>query len=567
MNNFLIKIFIIFLYQLFFYNNTVFADSTETISLPANFTGNTGSFQNIYSTATPITSDSANSSTDDYRVTFKVTGGGTIKLTTTTNLTAVTGYPSADWTNGSATQISFLAANLDSANAAASSLQYQGAEGVLTASVLNTTTADANASYNSTTGSYYIYRSSSVTWTTARTNAAAETLNGMTGYLATATTTDEFTFIRYASSASQFWLGGTDEDVEGDWRWIDDPGVPADESGELFWRGTNYPTGGSAQNGYTVFWNNGEPNDWGNNEDALQVLSNGNWNDMPKTATFPYVVEFTPSASSGSLATLNISSATSPTISSLSPEDNGTNITLDTNIIITFSEAVTAGSGYVKLYKVSDDTVVESFDVSSSSALTLSGSQLTINPTSNLTAGTGYYILVDSTAYDESDGASFAGISSSTTFNFTTAAEPTLSSSSPADNATGISLSANIELTFSEAVDVETGNITIKKTIGDSTVETIDVTSSAKVTGSGTTTITVNPDTTFDSATEYYVLIGATAFDDADGESYAGISSTTALSFTTIADATGPTMTITAAEGSDGFQSDDATLSLTFTSN
>ena len=567
MNNFLIKIFIIFLYQLFFYNNTVFADSTETISLPANFTGNTGSFQNIYSTATPITSDSANSSTDDYRVTFKVTGGGTIKLTTTTNLTAVTGYPSADWTNGSATQISFLAANLDSANAAASSLQYQGAEGVLTASVLNTTTAGANASYNSTTGSYYIYRSSSVTWTTARTNAAAETFNGMTGYLATATTTDEFTFIKNTSSASQFWLGGTDEDVEGDWRWIDDPGVPADESGELFWRGTNYPTGGSAQNGYTVFWNNGEPNDWGNNEDALQVLSNGNWNDMPKTATFPYVVEFTPSASSGSLATLNISSATSPTISSLSPEDNGTNITLDTNIIITFSEAVTAGSGYVKLYKVSDDTVVESFDVSSSSALTLSGSQLTINPTSNLTAGTGYYILVDSTAYDESDGASFAGISSSTTFNFTTAAEPTLSSSSPADNATGISLSANIELTFSEAVDVETGNITIYKTSGNTLVETIDVTNSAKVTGSGTTTITVNPSSTLAVSTEYYVLIDATAFDTTYHISYSGISSTTALSFTTGADSTPPTMTITAAEGNDGFQSDDATLSLTFTSN
>ena len=41
---------------------------------------------------------------------------------------------------------------------------------------------------------------------------------------------------------------------------------------------------------------------------------------------------------------------------------------------------------------------------------------------------------------------------------------PTLSSSTPADNATAVSVNANIVLNFDESVDVETGNITIKKT-------------------------------------------------------------------------------------------------------
>ncbi|MDA9960707.1 autotransporter domain-containing protein [Candidatus Pelagibacter sp.] len=116
--------------------------------------------------------------------------------------------------------------------------------------------------------------------------------------------------------------------------------------------------------------------------------------------------------------------------------------------------------------------------------------------------------------------------------SFTDTTNPTLSSSTPADNATDVVRDANIVLNFSEIVDVETGNITIKKTSDDSTIETIDVTGS-KVTGSGSSQITVNPATTLDSSTEYYVLIDATAFDDSSSNSYAGISSTTALSFTT----------------------------------
>ena len=109
---------------------------------------------------------------------------------------------------------------------------------------------------------------------------------------------------------------------------------------------------------------------------------------------------------------------------------------------------------------------------------------------------------------------------------------PTLSSSSPSDNATEVAINANIVLTFSEAVDAESGNITIKKTSDDSTIETIDVTG-AKVSGSGSTAITINPSTDLTADIDYYILIDATAFDDTAGNSYAGISSTTALNFST----------------------------------
>jgi hypothetical protein len=109
---------------------------------------------------------------------------------------------------------------------------------------------------------------------------------------------------------------------------------------------------------------------------------------------------------------------------------------------------------------------------------------------------------------------------------------PTVSTLSPADNATGVSPTADLVLTFGESVVPVTGNITIKRTSDNSLIETIDVTG-AQVTGGGTATITVNPSVTLADLTEFYVLIDATAFDDLSGNGFAGISNTTAWSFTT----------------------------------
>ena len=70
---------------------------------------------------------------------------------------------------------------------------------------------------------------------------------------------------------------------------------------------------------------------------------------------------------------------------------------------------------------------------------------------------------------------------------------------------------------------MESGNITsLKRSSDNSTVETIDVTGSL-VTGTGTTTITINPTDDLASLTGYYLTIAATAFDDSSSNSYAGI--------------------------------------------
>ncbi|MDC0195089.1 Ig-like domain-containing protein [Alphaproteobacteria bacterium] len=124
--------------------------------------------------------------------------------------------------------------------------------------------------------------------------------------------------------------------------------------------------------------------------------------------------------------------------------------------------------------------------------------------------------------------------SASTQFNWTYVADttaPTLSSTTPADDASNISPINNIVLTFDESVDAESGNIVIYKS-GGTVVETIGVTDSA-VSGSGTATITINPVSDLPYNTDLYILIDSSAFDDIAGNSYAGISSASTFNFKT----------------------------------
>ena len=226
---------------------------------------------------------------------------------------------------------------------------------------------------------------------------------------------------------------------------------------------------------------------------------------------------------------------TVPTLTSSVPADNATGVAVDATIVLNFSENVDAESGgTIIIKKTSDDSQVESITVTDTDRVSGSGSsQITITPSSNFDNNTEYYVLISANAFDDSSNGSYAGIpTSKTTLSFTTTnAVPTLTSSVPADDAPNVERDASIILNFSENVDAETGDIEIYKTSGDVLVETIGVTSS-QVTGSGTSEITINPSSNFDSLTEYYVLIAASAFDNSSSGSYAGISSTTALSFT-----------------------------------
>ena len=67
-------------------------------------------------------------------------------------------------------------------------------------------------------------------------------------------------------------------------------------------------------------------------------------------------------------------------------------------------------SGNIVIYKASDDSVFETIDVTSNQVTGSGTTQITINPTNNLESSTEYYVNIDTTAFDDTFGNSYAGI-------------------------------------------------------------------------------------------------------------------------------------------------------------
>ena len=108
---------------------------------------------------------------------------------------------------------------------------------------------------------------------------------------------------------------------------------------------------------------------------------------------------------------------------------------------------------------------------------------------------------------------------------------PVISTLNPADDATGVSVGANLVATFSENIAIGTGNITLKN-LTDATQTTIAVTDTAQVSISGAV-LTINPTANLLAGKNYAVQIAATAIKDLANNGFAGITNDTTWNFAT----------------------------------
>jgi hypothetical protein len=208
---------------------------------------------------------------------------------------------------------------------------------------------------------------------------------------------------------------------------------------------------------------------------------------------------------------------TPPTVSSISPANVATGISPTANVTATFNEVMDANTIGASTFELRDpaNSLVEA-------AVTYNATTrvATLNPTPNLLAGTVYTVIVrgGTTGVKDAAGNSLAA-DRVWTFTIETT-PPTVTSTSPAGGATGVSRTANITATFSEVIAAASVTATNFELIGPSGV----VSQTSLTLSTNGRTVTLNPAPTLAPFTAYTLIIkgGPSGVKDLAGNALVG---------------------------------------------
>ncbi len=158
-----------------------------------------------------------------------------------------------------------------------------------------------------------------------------------------------------------------------------------------------------------------------------------------------------------------VADTTAPTVSSTNPASAATGVALNQKIAATFSKAMDSSTITTTTFTLKQGTTAVAGTV------TYAGTTATFTSTASLAASTAYTATISTGATDLAGNALAGGGSAPNPWTFTTgttstASAPTVTSTVPADTATGVGVNQAINATFSTAMDpatITTGTFTL----------------------------------------------------------------------------------------------------------
>ena len=375
--------------------------SAADAALSISGTGTASTTQNATLSITDLQLTGPSASTTPVKL---LVSNGTLAIATTTGLT---------FTGGTSGATLYFSGTVEDINAGLASLTYTRTS--TGSDTLEVSLVEPGEVFFSENGHLYEYIASAGDWNAAKTKAEALTRYGATGYLTTILSAEENSFVSDRLE-NDGWMGASDSASEGDWKWVTGP-----ETGTSFWSGDE--NGSTVDDNYAN-WNAGEPNDSSGNEDCAQFyVATGRWNDLPCSGSSlsGYVAEFGAPGDMPEVvaAEKTIVTASGPTAVAFSPLDDAIDVSVATTLSITFDFPVSASTGDITIKRAADDTTVETIAANSSSVSGLGSNTITIQP-ATLPYSTEAYVLIDNSAFVDDGNNAYTGISSDTTWTFTT---------------------------------------------------------------------------------------------------------------------------------------------------
>ncbi|SVA26739.1 uncharacterized protein METZ01_LOCUS79593 [marine metagenome] len=226
-----------------------------------------------------------------------------------------------------------------------------------------------------------------------------------------------------------------------------------------------------------------------------------------------------------------------PSIISLNPPDNSTDVNADQNLIIKFDENIVRNTGSIIIYEYINETTneYEKIDINNDKIL-VDGNRLVINPEKEYKSLTSYYVLFGAATITDVRGNVSMGILDKDTWNFTIRdLTLPLVTIYPADSLTNVPIDTNVVLTFSEPIyhlDGSTPSLSSMRSnfvfqTNDLDRSQFNVAYDLSSSNSGLT-YTLNPKVPFFYAQDY--MVSVKNLQDATGN----LLQTTSSSFTTV---------------------------------